>query len=137
MYRNVVYEIADDWSGVIKLFTWDSNGKPKMETIPHSSHLYYEYPDGEYTSMFNTKLKRKEFTSVIERNKWIKNNPNTVIYEALPPEREFLIERFEGQQEDPEFRKFEFRTHFLDIEVAVGINPDYKNDHPIKIRKRR
>lgn len=69
--------------------------------------------------MFNTKLTRKTFKSVIDRSRWIKENPSTKIYESLMPEREFLIREFEGQQETEDFAKYKLRVHMQDIEIGI------------------
>lgn len=119
MYRNVAYKLDKDWSGVINLYTWDDKRKPIDLQITHQSYLYYEHPDGEYVSMFNTKLQKKYFNSVIERNKWITNNPNVKLFGCLPPEREFLIDYFKDSYEDESFRNNKLRIHFFDIEVAI------------------
>jgi DNA polymerase elongation subunit (family B) len=119
MYRNVVYKIDNNWHGQIVLYGWDEDGNPTETIIPHKSHLYYETPDGTHTSMFGTKLKRKFFSSVIDRAKWIRNNPNTTIFESFKPEREFLLSYFEGQQEKDDFRQHKLRTQIIDIEIAV------------------
>jgi DNA polymerase elongation subunit (family B) len=119
MYRNVVYKIDNNWHGQIVLYGWDEDGNPTETIIPHKSYLYYETPDGTHTSMFGTKLKRKFFSSVIDRAKWIRNNPNTTIFESFKPEREFLLSYFEGQQEKDDFRQHKLRTQIIDIEIAV------------------
>jgi DNA polymerase elongation subunit (family B) len=69
--------------------------------------------------MFNTKLCKAYFKSVIDRSRWIKDNPSTKIFESLPPEREFLLGRFGGQQDDDSFRANPLRIHYIDIEVAI------------------
>ena len=120
MYRNISYRINENWEGVIRLDTWDENGNPVTEEHTHKSHLFYDYPKGEYNSIYGNKLKKLEFKSIIGRNKWIKENRGQrEIYESIPPIREFLIKRFAGQQEDFDFTKHAFRIHFLDIEIAV------------------
>jgi DNA polymerase elongation subunit (family B) len=121
MYRNIVYKVGPDtgWNGEIVLYTWDDDGNPVEKVYPHRSKLYFESPKGKYNSMFGTKLEVKYFSSVINRSRWIKNNPGMRIFESLPPEREFLMEMFEGQQEDDDFMKYDLRTHFIDIEVAI------------------
>lgn len=120
MYRNISYRIDDNWDGIIRLDTWDENGKPVTEEYKHRSHLFYDHPKGEYTSIYGNKLKWKDFDSIIGRNKWIKEHRGKLeIYESIPPIREFLLERFAGQQETPEFTKFDLRIHFIDIEIAV------------------
>jgi len=121
MYRNVVYRVGPDtgWKGEITLYTWDEDGIPEERVYPHKSRLYYERPNGHYKSMYGTLLEKKEFDSIIERSRWIKNNPGIKIFECFHPEREFLIDYFDGEQEKDDFAKHELRTHIIDIEIAV------------------
>ena len=120
MYRNISYSIREDYTGEIRLDTWDVDGNPVTEHHTHESWLYYESPNGNFNSMFGTKISKKEFINTIERSKWLKQNRDTKkIFENLNPIREFLIDYYEGQQEEPEFVKHELRKHFLDIEVAT------------------
>ena len=63
---------------------------------------------------------KRTFDSIIGRNQWIKEHRgHKLIFESIPPVREFLLDRFGGQQEDVDFMKFDFRIHFFDIEIAV------------------
>lgn len=122
MYRNCCYRINKEdgsWKGEIVLFTWDKDGNPIQEIIPHQSHLYIEDAGGKSKSMFGTKLKKMFFKSVIDRKKWIENNSQVRIFESLSPVREFLLSRFAGQQENPDFQKYPLRTFFFDIEIQV------------------
>ena len=121
MYRNVCYNVGPDtgWKGEITLYTWDDEGNPEERVFPHKSRLYYERPNGYYKSMFNTLLEKKEFDSIIERSRWIKNNPGIKIFESFHPEREFLLDYFDGQQENDDFDKYDLRVHFIDIEIAI------------------
>jgi DNA polymerase elongation subunit (family B) len=120
MYRNIYYQIdKEDWQGQIVLFTWDENGKPITQVFPHKSYLYYEHPNGNHTSIFGTPLMKKTFKNVAARKTWIKQNSNIRIFECLPPQREFLLDYYQGQQEDIEFRKHSLRKQFFDIEIKV------------------
>jgi DNA polymerase elongation subunit (family B) len=119
MYRNIAYKINKDKQGEITLWTWDETGKPIVYTCPHDSHLYYEHKNGDYLSMFNKPVKKVEFKNSYERKKWIDNNPDLHIYESLPPQREFLLEKFEGQQEAEDFVKHKLRINVVDVEIAV------------------
>ena len=136
MYRNISYYINPQWEGVIRLDTWDADGNPVTEEHTHKSHLYYDFPKGTDKSVYGGKLKRLEFESIIGRNKWIKEHQGQVeIFDSLPAPREFLIERFAGEQENIEFAKHALRVHFLDIEIAV--EDEFPNpreaDYPINV----
>ncbi|HPM74119.1 MAG TPA: DNA polymerase domain-containing protein [Saccharofermentans sp.] len=118
MYRNVSYKIDADWNGHVWFAGWDAEGNRVEKWINHSSHLYYEDPHGEYVSMFDTKLARKQFKSVADRKRWITSNPNLRTFESLPPTREFLFDLFAGTQEEEDFQKHPLRIAYLDLEVA-------------------
>lgn len=135
MYRNITYHIDNNWHGQITLYTWEDDGTPVKKTYPHKSHLYIESPNGKEKSIFGTNLIRKTFDSIVDRNKFLRSVGNIKIFESLPPIREFLIEKYGGEQEKPDFAKHELRTHFIDIEVAVGQNTKYKSSRLIKIKK--
>lgn len=121
MYRNICYRVGPEtnWEGKIHLFTWDKDGNPIEEVYDHTSKMYVESPNGEYTSMFDTKLRKLEFKSVIDRYRWIKEHPLEKLYDCFTGEKEFLYETYEGQQEDVEFTKYPLRIHVIDIEFAA------------------
>lgn len=136
MYRNISYRIDANWDGVIRLDTWDENGNPITEEHTHKSHLFYDYPKGDDLSVYGHKLRRLEFNSIIGRNKWIKEHRgHNLIFESIPPVREFLLDRFGGQQEDADFMKYKLRVHFFDIEIAVEDEfPEPKKaEYPINV----
>jgi len=119
MYRNIHYRINDSFQGEIVLFTWDENGNRVTKVFPHNSYLYYEDLRGSVKSMFSTMLRRKDFTNISLRRKWLNQNPDCRIFECLPPAREFLVQQFENVIDSPAFASFPLRTFFLDIEVQV------------------
>jgi len=119
LYRNISYRTDSEFNGEIILYTWDHEGKPITEIHPHRSHLFVEHPKGRDTSMFGTKLVKMMFDSSWDRYRWIKNNPSTRIFESLPPEREFLLNYYQGQQESPDFVKHDLRVQFIDLEISV------------------
>ena len=119
MYRNVHYRINDSFQGEIVLFTWDENGNRVTKVFPHNSYLYHEDFRGSVKSMFGTMLRRKDFSNVAQRRKWLNQNQECRIFENLPPAREFLLQQFESIVDSPSFAAFPLRTFFLDIEVKV------------------
>ena len=137
MYRNICYKInkEDCWQGEIHLFTWDKFGNRITQKYQHNSHLYFEDAKGDAESIYGTKLKRKEFKNIIDRKRFIANNPDLNYFQCNTPVREFLFNLFRENNEDPDFAKDKLRTHFMDIEVAVG--SQYFGNHEIKIRKKK
>ena len=119
MYRNIHYRINDAFQGEIVLFTWDENGNRVTKVFPHNSYLYHEDFRGSVKSMFGTMLRRKDFSNIAMRRKWLSQNQECRIFENLPPAREFLLQQFESVVNSPSFATFPLRTHFLDIEVKV------------------
>jgi DNA polymerase elongation subunit (family B) len=123
MYRNISYiienEVGGEKQGKVLLDTWDDQGNRVTEKIPAYSTLYYEDDRGTDISMFGTKLKKKVFKTTYDRFNWMKGDPSRRYFECLPPTKEFLFNKFKGQQETQEFSKHDLRIHFLDIEIAV------------------
>jgi DNA polymerase elongation subunit (family B) len=136
MYRNCCYKVnRDTQKGEITLFTWDDQGNPITRVIEHQCHLYYEDKRGSDVSIFGSKLQRKDFDSSWERKKWLDSYKDMRMFECLPPVREFLIDEFEGQQEEEEFRKYPLKVQFCDIEIAVESefpDPEYAK-YPINV----
>ena len=115
------------------MFHFDENGKPIQQVFPHSSHLYIEDKDSEDAiSIYGTPLKRENFPNVASRKQFIKKNPNIRLFEYINPCREFLLERYLDYYNEKEFAMFPLRTHFLDIEIAIGCK--YLDNHKIKVR---
>lgn len=136
MYRNISYYINPEWEGVIRLDTWDKDGNPISEEHKHESHLYYDFPKGIEQSVYGGKVKRMDFKSIISRNKWVREHQGSVeIFDCIPATREFLIERYAGEQESINFTKFDLRVHFMDIEIAVEDEfPQPRDaDYPINV----
>lgn len=122
MYRNICYKMdtSNHWNGSIVLFTWDSSGKRITKEIPHDSYLYYEDSLGREYSIYNNKIKKKTFKNTLNRKKWIEENKDVNIYECLYPTLEFLQnEYYDKNINIQEFAKYQLRTCFIDIEIAV------------------
>jgi len=116
-YRNCTYNYR---SSTIRLDHWDDDGKPITEIYPHSPHLYYEHPSGTYNSMYGTKLNKVSFNSSRDRKVWINQHSGTRIFESLPPAREFLLDRFIGQERELDFRVHPFKIYTIDIEIETA-----------------
>lgn len=120
MYRNITYRTNPNTKeGEIVLFTWDKDGIPITEIHPHISYLFYEDRRGTYESIFGSKLIKKEFLNSYDRRRWTDNYKDMKFFEMLPPVREFLLDHYEGQQEEDSFRQFPLRVQYFDIEIAV------------------
>jgi DNA polymerase elongation subunit (family B) len=120
MYRNISYYTDPvDKQGMVILDTWDENGERVTKHLPAHSSLWYEDDRGTETSMFNTKLSHRVFPNNFERYNWMKGDRRKRYFECLPPTKEFLFNMYKGQQENPEFTKYDLRVFYTDIEIAV------------------
>lgn len=138
-YRNVAYRVnRETRMGEILLYGYDTNNNPQTYKFDHQSHVKYKVPyKTTEKSIFNDNIATKKFRNVYERNKWMKSLDGSIkIFEALRPEEEFLQGRFHSNVNDQSFNTQPLRTHFLDIEVAIGLSPKYNQNHKIKIRKK-
>lgn len=127
MYRYAIYERDEDYNGLIRLGTWDEDGKPIELKLNHTSHLYYVDPmydnDSEetnYTTLTGKNLVRENFPNTSLRYKWIEQHPGVKLYDSLDPVTEFLHEHFHDVHEDPDFAKYPLKSYFYDIETAIG-----------------
>ena len=140
MYRNLHYFIDDFESppiGKIRLTTWDANGNPVTEIHKHRVKIAHtvDYETGE-KSIFGENIVVKYFDTVMERKGWLKrNSANTKIIECLRPEVEFLRTHFLDKNDSPTFMQYPLRTHYIDIEIAVG-NSRFPLEHTVKLRKK-
>ena len=115
MYRNVAYLSKDQ---VMRLYTWDENGKRISYDTTYEPYIYLEtnsHPDAK--SIFNTPLRKRSFYSQFDRYKYVNENLGSRIFENLPPAQQFLVDRFHGQNESPEFTKNPLKVYFFDIET--------------------
>lgn len=134
MYRNIYYTCNEDtgWRGQITLDTWDEEGKPITVTTEYPSHLYYIDPIAEDVSEFTTitgkPLVKKEFGSIFQRAKWIKEHPKVKLYDCLDPIAAFLQDTFYKINENPDFAQYPLKCYAWDIETAVSVGfPDKDN----------
>lgn len=113
-YANAYY---DPFAGVVKLFTWDDNGRRTVETHAYRPFLYIEDKDGKAKSIFGTTLTKKEFRNTFDRKKYVETCGLNRIFYNIPPYQQFLIEKFGTTNEDKDFGRHALKIHFLDIEV--------------------
>jgi len=119
MYRNCTY---DPKNRVIHLFTWDKDGRRVRQELPFSPYLYLEDKKGDAKSIYGTSLKKKEFASSWERNKFVKESGIRRIFENLPPYQQFLIDNYYHNCESDEFSEHPLKICFLDIETPSNPN---------------
>lgn len=116
MYRNCVYNPK---RGEVTLFTWDKDGNRTRVVQPFSPYLYVEDKEGEHTSIYGTKLRKKTFKNSFLRNAFLRDTRITRVYENLSPHQQFLIKHFRNHNEHPKFTKHPFKHVFIDIETYV------------------
>ena len=131
MYRNAVYNSRDQ---SIKLFTWDEVGKRVSYDVTFNPYLYLETPDGNKTSIFGTKLKKREFNTQYDRSKYITDSGNRRLFENIPTVQQFLLDTYWLDNEKPEFTQHPLRMVFLDIETHDPLS--YDINHKVKIRRK-
>jgi len=122
MYRNCVYNNRE--KSVI-LYTWDENGRRVTQKWDYKPYLMLEDKNGEHKSIYGTALKKREFSSSYDRNKFVEDCGLKRIFENLPPYQQFLIDNFWHSCEDEDFSKHPLKICFLDIECPS--NPAINN----------
>ena len=124
-YRNVAY-LPDEQ--VIRLFTWDEDGKRMSVDIPHHPYFYMETTQkSDGMSIFNTPLKKFEFPVEYRRGEQIRQmvraqreNGEKVsvrVFENLSVLQQFLIDRYWKVNDTPEFTEHPLKIQFIDIET--------------------
>ena len=130
-YRNVVY---DGFEGKITLFTWDNNNQRVRYESSFEPYLYLE-GNGNYESIYGTKLVKKKFESQYKRFKFIKDSNVKRVFENLPAHQQFLVDSYWKDNENPDFNKNPIKTLFIDIETYSPDDfPDIKTaNHTVNI----
>lgn len=123
MYRNCVY---DPKNYCVHLFTWDDQGNRVKFELPFEPYLYIEDRFGSDTSIFGTKLKKREFRSSFERNKFVKDSGIRRIFENIPPAQQYLIETYWRLHERDDFFNTPLKLCLLDIETETRNVPGHK-----------
>jgi hypothetical protein len=131
-YRNCVYSSRTQ---SVRLFTWDTEGKRVHYDVTVSPYLYIEDSNGDKTTIFGTKAKKRIFNNGYERNKFIQDSGIKRVYENLPPVQQYLLDTFWTENEKPEFTKNDLKVTFIDIETYD--ESKYSCDHVVKIRPKR
>jgi len=132
-YRNVAYDPRQE---LIRLFTWDKNGKRIALDSTYHPYIFLESNNSQDAiSIFNTKLKKKTFKNQFEKSKYLRESGLTRVFENLSPAQQFLIDSFWQTNEAADFSQFPLKLYFLDIETySVDDFPNIETaDHTINI----
>ena len=113
MYRNCVY---DNRTKSMHLFTWDVDGNRVTQQLDYKPYLYLEDKKGDAKSIYGTVLKKKEFNTLWDRNKFVKDGGIKRIFENLPPYQQFLIDNYYHCCGDDDFSKHPLKVMFFDLE---------------------
>ena len=134
MYRNIYYSSRE---GLSYLFTWDEQGNRIVTKTPYRPYFYVEtnLDNFDATSIYNTKLKKKEFKNSYERNQAAQDGAIKRLYHNIQVEQQFLIEKYKDLYDKPEFSLNPIKVCFLDIEVhSPDEFPEAKDaKHPINL----
>lgn len=113
MYRNIAYNPK---RGTIWYSDWDKNGFRTDHEVPYRPYLYLKDSTGiDAISIYEEPLKKYEFDNTWERKEFCASTKKT--YFNLPPEQQFLIDRFWMYPQDEKFSQFPLKVWFIDIEV--------------------
>lgn len=115
-YRNAVYDYKKE---SVELYTWSENGDRIVTTIKCHPYFYYEDNNGSDNSIFNTKLKIKEFRNNFDKQKFIKERCLTKVFDNYSPVQQTLIDLYSNYNDTDQFSQFPLKIYYVDIE-AVG-----------------
>jgi DNA polymerase elongation subunit (family B) len=107
----------------IHLWTWDAQGNRVFQELDYKPYLYLESKNGDSKSIYGTTLKKREFETLWDRNKFVKESGIRRIFENLPPYQQFLIDNYYHCNEDDDFGSHPLKVCIIDIE----------NPHPDKM----
>ena len=127
MYRNIAYLSRD---GLMRLFTWDKDGKRVTFDLPYAPYHYVEtnlQRADDKISLYNTPLRKMEFPNEYRRREWINREKSqhrgtgqtddVRIFEHVAAAQQFLIDQYWRQNDTPEFSQFPIKVLFVDIET--------------------
>jgi DNA polymerase elongation subunit (family B) len=131
-YRNIVYNSRE---GICSLFTWDEDGNRIVRTASFEPYLYVEDPRGDKTSIYGTKVIKRSFDNIFNRNKFLQDSGVKRVFENLPGPQQFLLDNYWQENEKPEFSKNPLKVCFFDIETfSPDSFPDVDNPtHPVNV----
>lgn len=114
MYRHCYWH---PFEKVIKLRTWNKDGKRVTVDVPFKPYLYIDSPRGNYLSIFEKPVERVEFNTPGERTKFMKSYGSKHLYENFDVTQQFLLDHFWDKHNKPGFDANPLRMIFFDIEV--------------------
>lgn len=120
-YRNAVYNPHEK---TVDIFTWSDDGNRITTTVPYLPYFFVEDTKGAHTSIFNTKLKKKVFNNIFEKNKYLKDTGARRVYENFNPVQQTFLDMYWEHNETDEFSKFPLKIYYLDIEAVAESFPD-------------
>lgn len=131
-YRNAAYDAKNQ---EVEIYTWSENGDRISYRTKFYPYFFIEDDKGTDLSIYNTKLKRREFKSHYEKNDFIKRTGLKRIFENFGVVQHCLIDTFWKYNETEEFSKFPIKVYYVDIEcVAKNTMPDPKDPQtPINV----
>lgn len=129
MYRNAWWNAKER---KMCLRTWDKSGNRISGKIPFKPYLYIESEKGNSRSIFGTKLEKKEFKSVFERQQYMENYGINRFFGCFEPTQQFLIDAYWNKVNNPDFAQNPLRTIFYDIEVDPLENGEFPNPEEAK-----
>lgn len=115
MYRNAYYDPREQ---VVKLFTWDKDGKRITLDCSYNPYLWIESKSKTGNkSLFNTDITKKEFNNQWDRAKYIRESGRTRIFENIGCEHQFLIDTFWERHQEDTFTQHPLKILYIDIET--------------------
>ena len=127
MYRNCVYNNRDK---KIHLWTWDAAGNRIKQELDYLPYLYLENKEGKDTSIYGTKIKKREFNTLWDRNKFVKDSGIKRIFENIPPYQQYLVDNYYHCNEDEDFAQHPLKVMTIDIECPSNPNGKMKGAFP-------
>lgn len=100
----------------VTVFSWDKDGKRVKFDASVDPYLYVE-GNGDYESIFGTKLAKKLFRTQYDRYKFLKDTNIKRVFDNFPVTQQYLIDTFWKVNETPDFAQHPIKVMFLDIEV--------------------
>ena len=111
MYRHATYNPTDH---SIRLATWNETGERITVSRTYYPYLYVE-TNGHHdeVSPYETKLKKKTFTSSKERKNFAEGDEKTRrIFHNFTCSQQFLIDEFSSEIDNPDFVKHPLKIFY-------------------------
>jgi len=115
-YRNIAYIPR---TKEVKVWTWDSDGNRISYTKSYTPYVYIEDKNGTDTSIFGTKLKRRDFQTQYARTRFVRDTGIKRLFENLPTHQQFLLDKYWEFNEGEEFTSKPLKVQFIDIEAVA------------------